>query len=328
MAGGSLQDEVKATPDVLTAAGTLYDELMAGSITPESLQQSPLRRESFTSNRGIGALISIDLLKCELYAMEWQDRVDLNDFVVAAAPFGGPIALWRDEKKIQKVQWNSGRLKHIEWSSSEELLCVQDDGNILIYDIFANYQRLVSMGQEAKDLRILDCKIFHHNQRTGIAVLTSSYRVFVVNNINEPKIRRMAEIPGLETAPSSWGVVTIENQTSVFVAKEAELYLLDHSERCCQQVTPKFNAPVTAITEIAVSHNNRHLALFTDSGNLWLGTTELQGYCEYETESKKRPKQLLWCGTGAIVGYWDDLILIIGPEKDWLTYPFPYNLFN
>ena len=29
--------------------------------------------------------------KVELYSMEWQDAVDLSQFIVSAAPFGGPI---------------------------------------------------------------------------------------------------------------------------------------------------------------------------------------------------------------------------------------------
>lgn len=46
---------------------------------------------------------------------------------------------------------------------------------------------------------------------------------------------------------------------------------------------------------MAVSFNARHLALFTDSGILWLGSTDLRTkYCEIDTGTIYRPKQLLW----------------------------------
>lgn len=46
---------------------------------------------------------------------------------------------------------------------------------------------------------------------------------------------------------------------------------------------------------MTVSFNARHLALFTDSGYLWLGSTDLRTkYCEVETDTILRPKQLTW----------------------------------
>ena len=39
-------------------------------------------------------------------------------------------------------------------------------------------------------------KIFNSYNGTGIAILTSAYRIFVVNNVDDPRIRRLAEVPG------------------------------------------------------------------------------------------------------------------------------------
>lgn len=39
----------------------------------------------------------------------------------------------------------------------------------------------------------------------------------------------------------------------------------------------------------------------------------------------------LRCSNGAVVGNWEDILLMIGPKKDWIKYPFtPFelNLFN
>lgn len=40
--------------------------------------------------------------------------------------------------------------------------------------------------------------------------------------------------------------------------------------------SPKFNSTINAITEIAVSCNNQHVALFTDNGALWMGSASLE----------------------------------------------------
>lgn len=51
--------------------------------------------------------------------------------------------------------------------------------------------------QEARDVRVIQCHIFNTSSgTTGAAVLTSSYRIFMVTNIDEPRIRRLAEVPG------------------------------------------------------------------------------------------------------------------------------------
>lgn len=93
------------------------------------------------------------------------------------------------------MQWNSGNLLSLGWSDAEELLCVQDDGLVLIYNMFGQYQHTFSMGQEAKDTKVIDAKIFASNSGTGVAVMTTNYRIFLINSIKEPKNRQLPEIP-------------------------------------------------------------------------------------------------------------------------------------
>lgn len=81
------------------------------------------------------------------------------------------------------------------WSDAEELLCVQDNGLVVIYDMFGNYQRTFSMGQEAKDTKIIDAQIFPSSSGTGVAVMTTNFRVFLINNIKKPKDWQLPDIP-------------------------------------------------------------------------------------------------------------------------------------
>lgn len=63
------------------------------------------------------------------------------------------------------------------------------------YDIFGNYKHKFSMGQEVKDTRVIDAKVYPTTQGTGIAVMTTHFRIFVVNSIKDPKVRLLPEMP-------------------------------------------------------------------------------------------------------------------------------------
>lgn len=81
------------------------------------------------------------------------------------------------------------------WSESEDLLCVQEDGVVLIYNLFGQYQHKFSMGQEPCDTKVIDAKIYATSQGTGVAVMTTHFRIFFVNNFQDPKVRLLPEIP-------------------------------------------------------------------------------------------------------------------------------------
>lgn len=93
------------------------------------------------------------------------------------------------------LQWDSGKLLTMGWSNGEELLCVQTDGLVLRYDIFGQFQHKLYVDKEAKDTKVIDARIFQTAFGTGVAVMTSNYRVFLINNVKEPKSRRLYDIP-------------------------------------------------------------------------------------------------------------------------------------
>ncbi|KAK2188750.1 hypothetical protein NP493_123g03022 [Ridgeia piscesae] len=274
--------------------------------------------------------------------MGWNVEVDPEKFLIAVAPYGGPIALMRNDRNVPKAQrvatkpfiniytsagrdiahfkWESGSVIHLAWSCKEDLLCIQDDGVVLVYDIFGNIKRHFSMGQDAKDLHVIECQVFNSYQGTGIAVLTTTYRLFVVNNIDDVRIRRLQAIPGMEDAPSCWAMLNRDQSPHALMASQAELFLLDQTGKC-DPVTPKMTSPASRFLAISVSFNNKYLALFTDNQLLWIGSSDLQSvYCELDTKCTMVPKQLVWCGTGAVVGYWENILLLAGPKKDWIKY--------
>ncbi|KAK0048197.1 vacuolar protein sorting-associated protein 16 [Biomphalaria pfeifferi] len=279
--------------------------------------------------------------KAEVYSMEWSGLVDIAKHTVAVSTYGGPIALLKDESKTSRVatvakpvisvysaagklqnqmRWNSGNIITMGWSGTEELLFIQEDGVVLVYDMFLTFKRTFGMGQEAKDIKILEAKIFPSYQGTGIAVMTTSFRIFLTSNIDSPRIVRLAEIPGLNEAPACWTVVLLDRQPRALVAKGEELFLVDQGGQY-QNQRPDLSENSGAIIAMAVSFNSKFLALFTQQGLIWIGTSDIQNkYCEFNTKSFQPPQQLVWCGNGAVVGLWDKLIVVVGPDKDWIRY--------
>ncbi|XP_031556502.1 vacuolar protein sorting-associated protein 16 homolog [Actinia tenebrosa] len=275
--------------------------------------------------------------KMELYSMGWKD-INLENYTVTAASYGGPIALMPDNKhtgavinkpiisiyssagkELSSLRWDGGPLVEIGWSASEDLLCIGVNGSVSVYDIHGDYKRTFSLGQDAKESRVIDSKIFRSMAGTGIAVLTGSYHFFSISNVDEVRNRRFVDPPDLNAPPTSWVVLPQDRDSLAIVAIDSQIYMIDTGQ--CIQQFPMFSEPVTSIVEMALSSNNSYLAMFTDAGLVWIGSPDMQKvYCEVKTQCLSRPKQLAWCSTGAVLCYWDDYLDVIGPTKDVTKY--------
>ena len=144
---------------------------------------------------------------------EFPPDVDFGEMQICAAQYGGPVALIKSPqqiirspgtrvniftatgKRISTFEWNSGSLLKLGWSDTEELICVQEDGIVLRYNMFGEFQHKFSLGQEVKDTRVIDARIFASSVGTGVAVMTTKFRISLVNSVTEPKTRLLAEMP-------------------------------------------------------------------------------------------------------------------------------------
>ncbi|XP_026473948.1 vacuolar protein sorting-associated protein 16 homolog [Ctenocephalides felis] len=286
--------------------------------------------------------------KYELYCMGWQNEINLNDMMLYAAPYGGPIALMRNYKKIIRVQgstnpiiyiytssgqknasivWSGSNIITLGWSDAEKLICVQEDGNVTLYDIFGTFLHTFSMGTEAKDLKVKDAKIFLTNSGTGVAVMTSACRIFIINNIEEPKIRKLPELPSNylgSKATLYWTVLSEDRNTMAIVSCGHEIYALYQDKELPLSRELNLSTEFTHICGMAVSLNNKHIAIYTDSGTLWLGSLDLQkGYCEIKIDEPDAIlQQLVWCGTEAVIGLWSNILYVVGRNGDVVQYPY------
>ncbi|KAH8023314.1 hypothetical protein HPB51_011757 [Rhipicephalus microplus] len=238
-------------------------------------------------------------MKFELYSMDWQaQNFDLSDFIVASAPYGGPIALIRDDRKATRIKLGSGCLIHLFSASGKTLgnikhdagaivasglvqrgkpCCHTEDGTITEYSLQGRLQKTFTMGQIPKDTGVLEARVFSTNKRTGVIILTGSYKFFLVENIASYKTWQLGDVPDMDAPPSSWTAVFDDTSTKVVVAKDDKIYVLDpRSNTRCSLETPHFTYPFNSIIEMAVSFDYKNIALFLDNGLLWAGSSDLK----------------------------------------------------
>ncbi|XP_061385119.1 vacuolar protein sorting-associated protein 16 homolog [Danaus plexippus] len=294
--------------------------------------------------------------KFDLYNMVWSMDEGLGNMIVSGAQYGGPIAVVRDRKQfvrivttakpvitiyncvgniISKILWNNGVLIHMGWSDGEQLLCIQESGDVLIYDMFGAYQKTFSLGQEVRDTKVCKAQLFSNPHGKGLAVITTTNRIFLLSNVSEPKIRTVPEIPRANEPISCWCVISSDPRVTpniaVLVCRDKEVYRCQLGESRPILMRPDITNAFTLILTIVPSDNGRHVALFTDSGFLWLGSSDFKSkYCEIDTEYIKQPKELLWCGSQAVIAHWDDTMCIYGLNGTSVKYPYdgPFHLIQ
>lgn len=280
--------------------------------------------------------------KEHLYEMMWQE-MNLEEKRLCCAPFGGPIAAVRDERRMQVVTrstarpvvrifsaagsergsflWTGGALSALGWSSQEELLLVEDNGHVSFYSQHGTQlPREFSFGPEVEAGGVHLCVAYGD----GMAVLAGGAgapQLWVVQGLAEPRPSRLPVLPVLR-ADEVTCLALIEPHFSlssgleVLVAVGSTLMLVDDGG-----VTEHQLSPPQPITSMAVSPDGHFLAVFTATGRLTVISTDFsKQLCEFETKSEVAPSQVAWCGTDAVVLTWPNLLVVVGPYGDWVRY--------
>jgi vacuolar protein sorting-associated protein 16 len=72
---------------------------------------------------------------------------------------------------------------------------------------------------------------------------------------------------------------------------------------------------------MSVSPNGRLLALFTGEGVLQVVSADFtKNFSVFPTKTRSGLKQLVWCGVDSVVLHWDKLLLMVGPNGDYIEY--------
>ncbi|KAG0268380.1 hypothetical protein DFQ27_006874 [Actinomortierella ambigua] len=278
--------------------------------------------------------------KQEIYQMLWK-QVDLSKYMVAAAQYGGPLALVRDDRKVlllqrqqpvkpsiylytssgklmEPISWDKGRIVGMGWTDAEKLLCVLEDGTVRMYNILGEYTQfsLFSLGKDSKDNRVIDVQIWGG----GLVALTGSFQLVAVTNFDEPRPLFLADT-GINEPPYSWTVIppkfTLSGHVDVLLACNETILVVDAAEVRDERLN---QGP---FTKMSVSPDGNLLALFTEDGKLWVVSTDFsRSLSEFSTKSRMPPQQLVWCGTDSVILYWDKIVLMVGPHGDWIKYTY------
>ncbi|KAK6912435.1 Vps16, C-terminal [Dillenia turbinata] len=276
--------------------------------------------------------------KPEIYTLQWK-HIDLSRNKVAAAPFGGPIAVIRDDSKIVQLYAESalrklrifnsagvqisetvwkhpgGRLIGMSWTDDQTLICIVQDGTVYRYNIHAELiEPSISMGKECFEQNVVEC-VFWSN---GVVCITEGYQLFCIPDFRNPKPCKLAD-PNLEELPLCAAV--IEPQYTMSGNVEVLLGVNDYVLLVEEDGVQQLGVGVGPLQKMVVSRNGKLLASFTHDGRLLVLSTDFSKIIfEYSCESTLPPEQLAWCGMDSVLLYWDDMLLMVGPYGDPVRY--------
>ncbi|EOX93144.1 Vacuoleless1 (VCL1) isoform 3 [Theobroma cacao] len=279
--------------------------------------------------------------KPELYPMRWK-HMDLSRNKVACAPFGGPIAVIRDDSKIVQLYSESalrklriftssgalisetvwkhpgGRLIGMSWTEDQTLICIVQDGTVYRYNVHAELiEPNVSLGKECFEQNVVECMFWGN----GVVCLTEGGLLFGIPDFKVMSPCQLAET-GAEDLPNCMAVIepkyTVSGNVEVLVGVGDGILIVD--EDGVQRVEGE--AVQGPVQKMVVSWDGKYLAIFTHDGRILVTDINFKGVLlEYNCESALPPEQLAWCGLDSVLLYWDDTpLLMVGPRGDPVHY--------
>ncbi|KAK3333321.1 Vps16, N-terminal region-domain-containing protein [Cercophora scortea] len=266
--------------------------------------------------------------KIQLYTQVFDQDLDLDNYIVAGAPYGGALALYRDEDKlvafqptkaskpsidiyscagtlIHSIAWDKGSIKGLGWSEEEKLLVVTADGTVRCYDLKGDFTQF-SLGSGADEHSVRSCKFYDH----GLVALLANNALVSVTSYDEPRPKLLAPPP--DGHVHSWNLIppayTLSRSVEVLLSIGQTVYVSDATE--CED---RF-LDIGPFTHIGVSPNGKFASLYTATGKAHVITSDFQTrLSEHDSKSRIPPKYFTWCGNDAVVIAWEDEVHIVGP---------------
>ncbi|KAI0539836.1 vacuolar protein sorting-associated protein [Xylaria digitata] len=269
--------------------------------------------------------------KTQLYTAVFDQDLDLDNYIVAGAPYGGAVAICRDETRIvtyrpnqstkpsidiyscagkllRSIAWDKGSVKGLGWSEDEKLLVVSYDGTVrCYYDLQGEFTQF-SLGREAEDFGVNSCRFYDH----GMVALLTNNALVSVSSYDEPRPKLLATPP--EGEIHSWTIIsprfTLSRSVEVLLSIGKTVYAIDAAD--CED---RF-LDIGPFTHISASPNGKFAALYAADGKAHVITSDFQDrLSEYDSRSQITPKYLQWCGNDAVVVAWEDEVNVVGPNS-------------
>ncbi|KAI4999587.1 hypothetical protein ZWY2020_004176 [Hordeum vulgare] len=276
-------------------------------------------------------------------------RLDLSTHIVAAAPFGGPIAAVRDDSKIVQLHsepsrrrlllfsssghplasspWTPHlpRLHSLAFSSSLNLLALLSDGSLLRFRL-PDLNPITSSSPvpllPPASGGVADAVFWGG----GVAILTEDNRVVVTTDIevDDPHPRELAD-PGVAEDEQVLCMAVVEPQFVMSGSPEVLLAVGDRVVAVDEDGVQVLGEAleIGPVQKMAVSPNGKLLAAFAHDGRLLVIPTDFSRIIfEYECDSALPPDQIAWCGLDSVLLYWSEVLLMVGPNGDPVQYNY------
>ena len=267
--------------------------------------------------------------KIQLYEQVFDPDLELENYFVAGAPYGGALALWRDESKIARfrvgasskstidiysssgklisnISWDKGSIRGLGWSDDERLLVVTEDGTVRCYYGLHGDFHPFSLGHGSEEFGVKSCRFWSH----GFVALLTNNALVAVSSFDEPRPKLLSPMP--EGVIHAWSIIppayTLSRSVEVMLSIDQTIFVVDATEAEDRGLS---DGP---FKHVSVSPNGRFAALYTDDGKVWVVASDFSNkYSEYDTRAKTPPTQLYWCGNDSVILAWEDEVHMIGP---------------
>ena len=219
--------------------------------------------------------------------------------LVSSGQFGGPVLVLEQGvltvftssgEQISQWRWNNAQPVAAGWSDVQEAVFVLEDGTVLIYSMFGIFQSSFSMGQEAKDIKILSARIYPSQVGTGVSVLTTTQRFYSVSSLAEPRLRKLYDCGEV----SSWCPLSSDKAARLLVGRGNDLLLLSVNDMSVLEV----DLPPGKVVSVSTSHSQTKICCVLDSGLVWAGTLS-RGLTTHQLDCV--PTTAAWVGEEAVL---------------------------
>ena len=219
--------------------------------------------------------------------------------LVSSGKYGGPVLVLdhgiltvftSSGEQISQWRWNNATPVAAGWSDLQEAVFVLEDGTVLIYSMFGIFQSSFSMGQEAKDMKILSGQIYPSHVGTGVSVLTTTLRFYSVSSITEPRLRKLYDCGEV----TSWCPLCYDKQGRLVVGRGSDLLLLSVNDMSVLEL----ELPAGKVISVATSHSQTKLCAVLDTGLVWTGTLSRM-LATHQLNSL--PSAVVWVGEEAVL---------------------------
>lgn len=299
--------------------------------------------------------------KWTAYEMEWKEEVaDLRDYIAVAAPFGGPVALLRDPKKLIKVDagralsrsllmfnacgkklcevpWatydekdDKGKVANplvkMSWTEELRLLCVFENGTCVTFGMTGEVEtRFAILPPTSKDKIVT-----FESWGGGIVALSEKIALIQVLDIDSvrPKVSLLPESGLTESNPPTCMAVLEPRflksiYPEVFLGSADRSLLIVSKDGGVQdmQLQESIKAPISAVS---IAPNGLFMAIFSQDGILTVLNTMMdKKILSFDTQSKTSPQSMCWCGEDSILLFWPNAgLIMVGPYGSWLRFPY------